>query len=69
MFWLDSFSRIDEMHGVVDGGWGLTKACGDEVDLAIIEAAVSNSIDTRYGRFLLLVDNDTVALEVQAPLF
>ena len=69
MFWLDSFGRIDEMHGVVDGSWGLTKTCGDEVNLAIIEAAVANSIDTRYGRFLLLVDNDTVALEVQAPLF
>lgn len=69
MFWLDSFSRIDEMHGVVDSSWGLAETSHNQIHLALIEAAVPHGVDARYGGFLLLVDNDAVALEVQAHSF
>ena len=61
--------RVDVVDSIVDSGWCFSKPCRNQVDLSVIVAAVTDSIDTCLAGFLFAVNNNLVAVEVQTPVF
>jgi len=61
--------RVDVVDSIIDSGWSFSETCRNQVNFSFIVAAVTDSIDTCFARFLLAIDDNLVTVEVQTPVF